>query len=81
VLVTPRSTITFTEDELLETDIPTTRDFDLTGCTNAQRAEDRGQIGYCGNVFKVTLNPGKYVFFSIAADGPGQALARLEVVP
>jgi hypothetical protein len=81
VLVTPRSSVTFIEDELSETDVPTRGDFDLSGCTDAQRAEDRGQMGYCGNVFKVTLSPGKYVFYSTAADGPGQALARLEVLP
>jgi hypothetical protein len=80
-LVTPRSSITVTEEELLETDIPTHRDFDLRGCTDAQRAEDRGQIGYCGNVFKVTLDARTYVVFSTAADGPGQATARLEVLP
>jgi hypothetical protein len=81
VLVTPRSSITLTEDELIGTDVPSHHDFDLTGCADAQRAEDRGQMGYCGNVFKVTLSPGKYVFYSTAADGPGQALARLEVLP
>ena len=81
LLVTARSSITLTEDELIGTDVPTHRDFDLSGCTDAQRAEDRGLMGYCGNVFKVTLSPGKYVFFSTTADGPGQALARLEVLP
>ena len=81
VLVTPRSSVTFTEEELVETDLPTHRDFDLSGCTDAQRAADLGQIGYCGNVFKVTLDARTYVFFSTAADGPGQATARLEVTP
>jgi hypothetical protein len=81
VLDTPRSSVTFTEEELLPTDFPTHSDFDLRGCSDAQRAEDRGQIGYCGNVFKVTLTPGVYVFFSTDAEGSGQALARLEVLP
>ena len=81
VLVTPRSDVTFTQDELVGNDIPTHRDFDLRGCTDAQRAEDRGQLGYCGNVFKVTLAAGNYVFLSTAADGPGQELDRLEVLP
>ena len=81
VLVTPRSSVTFTEDELVGTDVPTHYDFDLTGCTDAQRAADLGTQGYCGNVFKVTLSAGKYAFFSTAADGPGQATARLEVTP
>jgi len=81
VLDTPRSSITFTQDELLPTDLPTRGDFDLRGCSDAQRAEDRGQVGYCGNVFRVTLSPGKYVFFSIDVEGSGQAVARLEVLP
>ncbi len=81
VLVTPRSDVTFTQDELVGTDIPIHWDFDLRGCTDGQRAEDAGELGYCGNVFKVTLAAGKYVFFSTAADGPGQELARLEVLP
>jgi hypothetical protein len=81
VLVTPRSSITVTQNELVETDVPTDHSFDLTGCTDAQRAEDRGQVGYCGNVFKVTLSAGLWVSYSTAADGPGQVTARLEVVP
>ena len=36
--------------------------FDLQGCSDEQRAEDLGQMGYCGNVFKNTLVPGKYAF-------------------
>jgi hypothetical protein len=81
LLDTPRSSVTFTDEELLPTDFPTRGEFDLRGCSDAQRAEDRGQMGYCGNVFKVTLSAGTYVFFSTDADGSGQALARLEVVP
>ena len=30
------------------------------GCDAAQQAEDRGQMGYCGNVWKVSLVEGKY---------------------
>ena len=81
VLVTPRSDVTFTQDELVGNEIPIHRDFDLRGCNDAQRAEDRGQLGYCGNVFKVAMSAGKYVFFITAADGPGQELDRLEVLP
>jgi hypothetical protein len=81
VLVTPRSSITITEDELVATDIPSDRNFDLLGCTDAQRAEDRGQVGYCGNVFKVTLSAGKYVVINSDLDASGQALGRLEVLP
>jgi hypothetical protein len=36
------------------------------GCDAAQRAEDRGQMGYCGNVWKVSLVAGKYAIL-----GPG----------
>ena len=80
-LVTPLSSITVTEYELRETDIPTHRDFDVSGCTNAQRVEDRGQIGYCGNVFKVTLDARTYVVFSTEADASAEATARLTVTP
>jgi hypothetical protein len=40
--------------------------FDLSGCSNAQRAEDLGLMGPCGNVFRVTLVEGTYAFL-----GPG----------
>lgn len=40
--------------------------FDLLGCSNEQRAEDRGLMGPCGNVFKTMLVAGKYAFL-----GPG----------
>jgi hypothetical protein len=30
------------------------------GCDAGQRAEDRGQMGYCGNVWKFSLVAGKY---------------------
>ncbi len=36
------------------------------GCDAAQRAEDRGQMGYCGNVWKVVVVAGKYAIL-----GPG----------
>ena len=81
VLVTPRASITITADELAETDIPTDHNFDLFGCTDAQRAADLGRIGYCGNVFKLTLDPGKYVILSTDVGASGQALGRLEVTP
>lgn len=81
VLETPRSTVTFTDEELAPTDLPTRGDFRLAGCSDAQRAEDRGLQGYCGNVFRVTLDAGTYVFFSTDAEGSGQAQARLEVLP
>lgn len=60
--------------------------FDLLGCSEEQRAEDRGQMGPCGNIFKVVLTPGKYAFFSgnldggASGDGP-RSIAILEVAP
>ena len=36
------------------------------GCSDSQRAEDRGQMGPCGNVYKVVLVEGKYAIL-----GPG----------
>jgi hypothetical protein len=43
------------------------------GCDAAQRAEDRGQMGYCGNVWKVMLIPGKYAIL-----GPGWTEQKTE---
>jgi hypothetical protein len=47
--------------------------FDVQGCSDEQRAEDLGQMGYCGNVFKNTLVPGKYAF-----TGPGWSEQQTE---
>ena len=56
--------------------------FDLVGCDDAQRAEDLGQQGPCGNVFKVVLSAGTYAFFSGALEeGPPRSMAILEVAP
>ena len=56
--------------------------FDDVGCSDDQRAEDRGLMGYCGNVFRETLTPGKYAFFIGDPEGQGpQSIAVLEVVP
>ena len=56
--------------------------FDNVGCSADQRAEDWGLMGYCGNVFKETLTPGKYAFFIGDPEGDGpQSIAVLEVVP
>jgi hypothetical protein len=56
--------------------------FDDTSCSDAQRAEDRGMQGYCGNVFKVVLAAGKYAFFLHRADGvTPRSVAVLEVLP
>lgn len=43
------------------------------GCDAAQRAEDRGQLGYCGNVWQVVLVAGKYAIL-----GPGWAEMETE---
>ncbi len=56
--------------------------FDDIGCDAGQRAEDRGQMGYCGNVFKEVLTPGKYAFFVGDPEGEGpRSVAVLEVLP
>lgn len=81
VLDTPRSNVAFTQDELTEAQIPLSGSFDLAGCSDAQRADDRGQQGYCGNVFRVTLPAGKYVFIGPSGEGPLSPLSRLEVLP
>lgn len=59
---------------------------DAGGCDAAQNAEDRGQMGPCGNVFKVVLLEGKY---AMLGDMPGSnppglplpSIAVLEVLP
>jgi hypothetical protein len=38
--------------------------FDDRGCSADQRAEDRGPMGYCGNVFREVRAAGKYAFLS-----------------
>jgi hypothetical protein len=56
--------------------------FDDTGCSADQRAEDRGMMGPCGNVFHVVVTPGKYAFFVGDAEGSGpRSIAVLEVLP
>ena len=59
--------------------------FDDIGCSEEQRAQDRGQMGPCGNVFKIVLAPGKYAFFGGNPEGGAGTGARpievLEVTP
>jgi hypothetical protein len=60
--------------------------FDDSGCSPEQRAEGRGLMGPCGNVFKVVLTPGRYAFFTgnledRAAGGYPGSIAVLEVAP
>ncbi len=53
------------------------------GCSAAQRAEDRGQLGPCGNVTQVILTAGKYAFFTGNLE-PGDdppVITVLEVLP
>ncbi len=57
--------------------------FDDVGCSDDQRAADRGMLGPCGNVFKEVLGPGKYAFY-VDGDGAGgrpRTLAVLVVTP
>lgn len=80
VLETPRSQVAFTQDELTGTELPRSGSFNLQGCTDAQRAEDVGQQGFCGNAFKIFLLAGKYVFIGPNGEGPPSPLSRLEVL-
>lgn len=50
------------------------------GCSAEQDAEARGQMGYCGNVFQVTLSQGKYAILSDAPEVQ-PPMAVLEVLP
>lgn len=43
------------------------------GCSPEQAAEDRGQMGPCGNVMKVTVRAGKYAIL-----GPGWIMQETE---
>jgi hypothetical protein len=60
--------------------------FDDSGCSAEQRAEGRGKMGPCGNVFKMVLTPGRYAFFTgnlegRSAGGYSGSIAVLEVAP
>jgi hypothetical protein len=53
--------------------------FSLAGCSDEQRAQDLGKQGYCGNVFKEVLGPGRYAF--LGSGHPGlRPVAVLSVV-
>jgi len=61
-------------------------EIDDSGCSPEQRAEDRGRMGPCGNVFKLVLGAGKYAFFAGELDGGpprdySGSIAVLEVLP
>ena len=52
------------------------------GCDAAQQAEDRGKIGYCGNVRRQPLTAGKYAFYIGSPEAGGiRSMAVLEVLP
>jgi len=60
--------------------------FDDVGCSPEQRAEDRGRMGPCGNVFRLVLDAGRYAFFAGGLDGAPSgdysgSIAVLEVLP
>ena len=56
-------------------------------CSAEQRAAARGQLGYCGNVYKLVLAPGKYAFLLDPPDGgpagvmSGGTMEILDVTP
>ncbi len=56
--------------------------FEDVGCAPEQRAEDRGRMGPCGNVFHMVLTPGTYVFFTGTLEGgpPGDYSGRMAVL-
>lgn len=57
------------------------------GCSAEQRAAARGKVGYCGNVYKLVLAPGKYAFLLESPESdplravPAGSMAILEVTP
>ena len=59
------------------------------GCDPEQRAQDRGQMGYCGNVWKVVLGEGKYAILgpawteqeTEASAGPDRRPGRFHPAP
>jgi len=59
---------------------------DAGGCDAAQNAEDRGQMGPCGNVMRFVVGPGLYAVVSGDLDvdpttGEPPRIAVLEVIP
>jgi hypothetical protein len=54
------------------------------GCSAEQQAASRGQMGHCGNVYKLVLSAGKYAVLFDAPEGviaPPGTMAILEVTP
>ena len=55
--------------------------FEAGTCDPEQNAAARGMTGPCGNVMKVTVQPGKYLIFAGAPEEPGAPSAVLTVPP
>jgi hypothetical protein len=60
--------------------------FEAGGCSPEQDAAARGKVGYCGNVAKTTVSPGRYAIVGTSPDGdlgPGgySSMAILTVLP
>jgi hypothetical protein len=55
---------------------------DAGGCGPAQDAEARGEMGYCGNVMKFVVSPGRYAIVGGApeSDPPGGALPPMAIL-
>ena len=54
---------------------------EANNCDPQQNASARGMTGPCGNVMKVTLQPGKYLIVAGAPEEPGSPSAVLEASP
>lgn len=96
IMVSEKRTAEATPGPMTDDDLDRLRNGDTEGtstegisvtCSAEQRAAARGQVGYCGNVYRFRLAPGKYAFLLAAPDGgpPGQmspgTIAILEVSP
>jgi len=96
VFVTQKRTAEATPGPMSDADLDRLRNGDTegtsiegisVGCSAEQRTAARGQLGYCGNVYKLVLAPGKYAFLLDPPDGgpPGVmsagTMAILEVSP
>ena len=55
--------------------------FEAGTCDPEQNAAARGMTGPCGNVMKVTVQPGKYLIVAGAPEEPGAPSAILTVTP
>ena len=96
VLVTQKRTAEATPGPMSDDDLDRLSRGDTEGtsiegisvaCSAEQRAAARGQVGYCGNVYRFRLVPGKYAFLLDPSEGdppqsvPPGSMAILEVTP